>query len=43
MTNCNEFVYWYDGEYEGNCELPSGHEGDHFDGISWYDDDGNEV
>lgn len=36
---CGEFVYWWDGEYEGNCELADGHEGDHFDGLSWYNDD----
>ena len=36
---CNAFVYWWDGEYEGNCELLEGHTGDHYDGISWYNDD----
>ena len=29
----------YDGEYEGECERPLGHEGDHCDGLSWYDDE----
>jgi hypothetical protein len=38
---CGKHVYWWDGEYEGDCELPEGHEGDHWDGRSWYDDDGN--
>jgi hypothetical protein len=36
---CNEFVSWWQGEYEGNCELPKGHDGDHFDGLSWYNDE----
>lgn len=34
---------WYDGEYEGECELPKGHAGPHYDGLSWFDDDRNEV
>lgn len=36
---CNAFVDWWDGEYEGYCELPKGHEGDHFDGLSWFNED----
>lgn len=36
---CHYPVYWWDGEYEGNCELPEGHTGDHYDGLSWYNDD----
>lgn len=36
---CEQPVSWWDGEYEGNCELPEGHEGDHYDGMSWYNDD----
>lgn len=40
---CNRFVSWWDGEYEGNCELPEGHEGPHWDGMSWFDDEGKEV
>lgn len=39
MKTCNKFVYWWDGEYEGNCELEDGHDGDHFDGTSWFNDD----
>jgi hypothetical protein len=35
-------VYWWDGEYEGFCELPEGHGGDHFDGAHWYDDEMND-
>lgn len=38
-TLCGEFVSWWEGEYEGTCELPPEHEGDHFDGLSWFDDD----
>ncbi|WP_433730975.1 hypothetical protein ACQP2Y_21500 [Actinoplanes sp. CA-051413] len=40
---CGKLVYWWDGEYESNCELAASHEGPHFDGLSWYDDDMNEV
>lgn len=36
---CRAFVYWWNGEYEGNCELPEDHDGPHFDGLSWYGDD----
>lgn len=42
-NNCNKFVSWWDGEYEGCCELPRDHDGPHHDGFSWYDDDGTEV
>lgn len=38
---CNEFVSWWGGEYEGNCERDPEHEGDHYDGISWFDEKGN--
>lgn len=40
---CGRFVSWWEGEYEGNCELAEGHDGPHFDGMSWYDEDGIEV
>lgn len=40
---CGAFVSWWEGEYEGNCELPEGHDGPHFDGLSWYDDDMEQV
>jgi hypothetical protein len=40
---CGKAVSWWDGEYEGECELPEGHEGDHFDGISWFNDDGEDT
>lgn len=43
MSVCGKAVFWWDGEYEGECELPEGHEGDHFDGLSWFNDDGHEV
>jgi hypothetical protein len=39
---CNAHVYWWDGEYDGDCELPKGHlEPFHYDGISYFDDDNN--
>lgn len=40
---CNEFVSWWGGEYEGNCERDPDHEGDHYDGLSWYDDEGQQA
>lgn len=40
---CNKSVSWWDGEYEGVCELPKGHQGPHYDGISCFLDDGEEV
>jgi hypothetical protein len=42
---CGKFVYWWNGEYEGNCELLEDHEpGDrHFDGLSWFNDDNEEI
>lgn len=45
MNRCNEFVSWWDGEYEGNCEMPEGHRPSnlHYDGMSYFDDDGDEV
>ena len=36
---CGRLVIWYDGEYEGECERPDEHEGDHYDGLHWYNDD----
>lgn len=40
---CGKIAYWWDGEYEGYCELLVDHDGPHYDGVSWYDDDANEV
>lgn len=40
---CGQFVSWWNGEYEGNCERHEDHAGPHFDGMSWFDDDGGEV
>lgn len=40
---CGRTVYWWDGEYEGECELPAGHVGPHFDGTHWFNDDNEEV
>jgi hypothetical protein len=43
VEECGAFVYWWDGEYEGNCELPKNHkesgQQDHYDGLSWFNDD----
>jgi hypothetical protein len=39
VTECGREVSWWCGEYEGECELPAGHSGDHYDGLSWYNDD----
>lgn len=40
---CDKFVCWWDGEYEGHCERFEDHEGPHFDGLSWFDDDGDRA
>jgi hypothetical protein len=40
---CGAPVYWWDGEYDNNCQLPDGHDGPHFDGLSWFNDDNEEV
>lgn len=40
---CARFVSWWDGEYEGTCELPEGHQGPHYDGMSCFDDDGEQI
>lgn len=36
---CAVEVFWWDGQYEGECKLPTDHEGPHFDGLFWYGDD----
>jgi len=43
ICRCGKMVYWWDGEYEGGCELVTDHEGPHYDGLSWYNDDNEEV
>lgn len=35
-VECGAYVMWWDGEYEGQCKLPAGHEGHHFDGMSCF-------
>lgn len=41
---CYDSVYWWDGEYEGTCELRIDHPpGIHYDGMSWWDDDDAEL
>lgn len=44
-TECGKTVYWWDGEYEGGCRLEAGHrpEDVHYDGLSWYNDDNEEI
>lgn len=42
-STCDRFVYWWEGEYEGNCELPEGHDGPHYDGMNWFDDNNEAV
>lgn len=37
---CRRFVSWWGSEYEGWCELTYQHPGDHYDGMSWFDDEG---
>lgn len=43
--DCGRNVYWWEGEYEGECQLPEGHEpnGIHFDGLNWFDDANEQV
>jgi len=45
MDICYAFVSWWNGEYEGNCELSPNHDGDHWDGVSWFreDEDGSMI
>lgn len=39
---CGRTVHWWEGEYDGECELPKDHlEPFHYDGVSYYDDDEN--
>lgn len=40
---CGRAVFWWAGEYEGECKLPAGHDGPHFDGLHWFNDEGDEV
>lgn len=40
---CGAAIYWWNGEYDGNCELPKDHlEPFHYDGITHYDSDNND-
>lgn len=43
VPTCGRFVSWWDGEYEGFCLLDDSHDGDHFDGSVWFDDDGEDT
>ena len=40
---CRARVVWWSGEYEGECARADGHSGPHYDGLSWFDEDGEEV
>lgn len=41
---CGKRVSWWEGEYEGDCQLALDHDGGaHFDGVVWFDDDGREL
>lgn len=40
---CGTSVSWWGGEYDGTCELPKGHQGPHYDGISCFTDEGDAV
>lgn len=36
---CAAEVFWWDGQYEGTCQLDPDHDTPHFDGLFWYGDD----
>lgn len=41
---CRAYLFMYDGEYEGNCELVADHPMPHNDGVStWETDEGGDV
>jgi hypothetical protein len=41
---CGLFVGWWEGEYEGWCELRQDHPANiHFDGMSWYNDGREDI
>ena len=42
LDQCGKWVWWYGGEYRRQCELPTAHEGDHWDGMAWFDVQGND-
>ena len=39
-SECGQRIYAWNGEYESECVLPEEHDGDHFDGLSWYGAEG---
>jgi hypothetical protein len=43
VRECAAPVYWWEGEYDMACELPEGHDGPHFDGLSWFNDENEPV
>lgn len=36
FVECGAQMYAWDGEYDGECERERDHDGDHYDGVSWY-------
>lgn len=38
VSMCGVMLSMWDGEYEDTCLLDDGHEGDHFDGSTWFRD-----
>ena len=43
MPQCDASVYWWDGEFEDYCELPTDHEGHHSGRYACWDDDNEAV
>lgn len=42
-VTCGKYWSRWDGEYEGDCVLEPHLTGNHWDGMSWFDDEFNEV
>jgi hypothetical protein len=40
---CQGHAYWWEGEYEGDCCLQLRHTGDHFDGLSWFNNNNEDT
>lgn len=40
---CGDHITFWDGEYEGDCQLPKQHPGDHYDGMSTWNQDGERT
>lgn len=37
---CGRLAYWFDVEMTTSCRRPQHHDGDHCDGLRWFDDHG---